>query len=364
MKKNLNAVPGRSLTRQEFLRLGGAGLAGAALLGTAGCGVRGGGAQGGDGESKKYTIKFSHVQTPDTPKGLAAERFKEVVEKESNGKIEVEIFPNSELYGDEDEQQALQSGAVQMIAPAPAKLGTIAPQLQVLDLPFIADSPEEIQKLFSRDSKIGQAIYNNKDLQSRKMKVIGLWDLGFKQFATNSVVETPDDLRGQKLRIQSGSDVLRTQMEMWGAGPTPMSFSEVYNALQQGVIDGLENTYTSFYGQNIHTVTSDITESNHGYIGYVLMINNEFYEGLPKDQQQAVIKAADEASAYNREIAFEENTKAKKKIQEAGTSEFIELTEAQRKVFRDPVVPELWDQYADEIGPDLIEELKEAQGVK
>lgn len=330
-----------------------------------GCGARGGGAQqGGGGEGEKFTIKFSHVVTPDTPKGLAAQKFKEVVEKESDGKIEVQIFPNSQLYGDEDEQQALQSGSVQMIAPAPAKLGVIAPQLQVLDLPFIADSPEEIQELFARDSKIGQAIYNNEDLQSRGMKVIGLWDLGFKQYASKQPIRTPDDMRGLKMRVQSGSNVLKTQHEIWGAEPTPMSFDEVYSALQQGVIDGLENTYANFYSQKMHTVTSHMTESNHGYIGYVLLINNDFYEKLPKDLQQDVITAADEATKYNRKIAFEVDQESKKKIEEAGTTEFIELTEAQRKVFRDPVVPELWDQYADVIGPDLIQELKKRQGVQ
>jgi C4-dicarboxylate-binding protein DctP len=358
----------RPIGRRDFLKVAGAGTI---MVGLAGCGVRGGGAQGaaqdgngGGSEGEKVTIKFSHVQTPDTPKGLAAEKFKEVVEKESDGRIEVEIYPNSQLYGDEDEQQALQSGAVQMIAPAPAKLSTVAPQLQVLDLPFIADSPEEIQELFSRDSKIGQAIYNNEELQSRKMKVLGLWDLGFKQFASKQPIRTPEDMRGMKLRIQSGSDVLRSETEIWGGEPIPMSFSEVYNALQQGVIDGLENTYTSFYGQKMHTVTSHMTESNHGYIGYVLLINNDFFEGLPKDLQQDVITAADEATKYNRKIAFKENAEAKKKIQEAGTTEFIELSEAQREAFRDPVVTELWDQYADVIGPELIDELKERQGVR
>ncbi len=341
------------------------GVAVALAVVASGCGARGGGAQGGGGgEDGKVTIKFSHVVTEETPKGLAAQRFKEVAEDESDGKIEVQIYPNSQLYGDEDEQQALQSGSVQMIAPAPAKLGTIAPQLQVLDLPFIADSPEEIQELFSRESKIGQAIYQNEDLQSRKMKVLGLWDLGFKQFASKQPIQAPEDTEGLKLRIQSGSDVLRSQTEIWGGEPTPMSFSEVYNALQQGVIDGLENTYANFYAQKMHTVTSHMTESNHGYIGYVLLINNDFFEDLPEDLQQDVITAADEATKYNRKVAFEVDAEAKKNIEEAGTTEFIELTEEQREAFRDPVVPELWDEYADVIGPELIQELKNRQNVQ
>jgi C4-dicarboxylate-binding protein DctP len=328
-----------------------------------GCGARGGGAQGG-GEDGTYTIKFSHVVTPETPKGLAAERFKEVLEENSGGNITVEIYPNSQLYGDEDEMQALQGGSVEMLAPAGAKFGTIASQLQVLDLPFIANSPEEIQEIVSRDSEIGQAIYENEDLAASNIKVLGLWDLGFKQFSSNQPIRTPEDLVGQKMRIQSGSDVLRDQFETWGSSPTPMAFGEVFNALQQGVIDGLENTYANFYSQKMHTVQSHMTESNHGYIGYVFVINNDFFERLPEDLQQAVTDAADEATAYNREVAFQKDQEAKQNIEEAGTTEFITLNEQDRQAFKDQVVPKVWDDYADVIGADIIEGLKRQQGLQ
>ena len=325
-----------------------------------GCGLRGGGAD--KGEEGSYTIKFAHVVTPETPKGLAAERFKELVEERSDGRITVEIYPNSQLYGDEDEMQALQSGSVQMLAPAGAKFGTIAPQLQVLDLPFLADSPEEIREVVSKDSEIGQAIYSNQELADSGIKVLGLWDLGLKQFASNTPIRTPEDLVGQKMRIQSGSDVLKDQMETWGASTTPMAFGEVFNALQQGVIDGLENTYANFYSQKMHTVQSYMTESNHGYIGYVLVINNDFFNQLPDDLQQAVIESADEATEYNREVAFQEDQEAKQNIEEAGTTEITELSEGERQVFKEEVVPGVWDRHADVIGPELIEELKAKQG--
>jgi C4-dicarboxylate-binding protein DctP len=331
-----------------------------ALVLLAGCGARGG--QAGSGEEQAYTLKFSHVAGTDTPKGLAAEKFKEVLEQKSGGRITVEIYPNSQLYGDEDEMQALQSGAVQVLAPGAAKFGTIAPQLQVLDLPFIFDSPDEVQEVVSRDSAVGEAIYNNEDLANANMKVMGLWDLGFKQFASNKAIREPDDLVGQKMRIQSGSDVLRSQMEAWGVRPTPMAFSEVYNALQQGVIDGLENTYSSFYSQKMHTVQDYITVSNHGYIGYVMVINDDFFESLPEDLRQAVTEAADEATTYNREIAFQNQEEARGAIEEAGTSEFIELSEEQRQALKEEVVPEVWDEYADVIGEDVIRELKARQG--
>lgn len=353
--RNGVAVPvADRFSRREFLKLGGAGLAGAALLGSAGCG-RGGGAGAGDGS--EYQIRFSHVQTEETPKGMAAQRFKEEVEKRSNGRISVEIYPNSELYGDEDELQAQQSGSVEMLAPAPAKLTTIAPRLQMLDLPFIFESYEEIPQVVTRDSLVGEAIYQSEELENSGIRVMGLWDLGLKHFISNRAVRQPEDLQGQTLRVQSGSDVLRTQTELWGANPEPMAFSEVYGALQQGVIDGLENTYSSFHSQNMHEVGDYITVSNHGYIGYVLTINNEFYDSLPDDLQQAVQEAADEASTYNREIAQEENQQARQAMEEAGTTEFIDISEENRQALKEEVVPEVYEQYADVIGQDVVNEL-------
>lgn len=361
MKKNLNAAPGRSLTRQEFLRLGGAGLAGAMLLGTAGCGARGGGAGGGGGGGENFTIKFSHVVTPDTPKGQAAEKFKELVEKKSDGKIKVEIYPNSELYGDEDELQALQSGSVQMLAPASAKFTTIAPQLQVLDLPFIFDSVDDIPEIVSPDSDVGKAIYQNKKLASKNIKVLGLWDNGLKQLSSNDEMREPSDLKGLKFRIQP-SDVLRSQFQAWGASSTPMAFAEVYNALQQGVVDGQENPYSNIESQNMQTVQKNITESNHGYIGYVLVVNTDFFDKLPDDLKDAVTESADEASAYNRKIAAKLNEEAKKKIEKGDTTKITKLSDEERQVFKDAVVPSVWKKHADVIGQDLINELLKKQG--
>ncbi len=330
------------------------------LLAVVGCGARGGGAVQGGGEGGTYTVKFSHVVAPDTPKGLAAQKFKEVVEEKSGGKIKVDIFPNSQLYGDEDELQALQGGSVQMLAPATAKFTTIAPQLQVLDLPFLFDTVEDIPEVVSRDSTVGKAIYENEDLAAKNIKVLGLWDNGLKQFTSNQKMESPEDLNGLKMRIQP-SDVLRSQMETYGASPTPMAFGEVFNALQQGVIDGQENPYSNIFSQKMHTVQDHLTVSDHGYIGYVFAVNNDFFNELPQDLQGAVTEAADEATAYNREIAAEKNQGDRKKIEDEGTTEITELTPEQRQAFKDAVVPKIWDEYADVIGQDLIDEIKTKQ---
>ena len=353
---------GRRINRRDFLRLGGAGLAGAVLLGTAACG-RGGGAQGGGGGSngKNFTIKLSHVVAEDTPKGLASKKFKEVAEKESGGRIKVEIYPNSQLYGDEDELQALQSGSVQMLAPSSAKFTTIAPALQVLDLPFIFDKPEEIPQVVSKDSAIGQAIYNNKNLGQKNIKVMGLWDNGFMQLTANNPVVQPSDLQGVKVRIQP-SDVIKSQFQAWGAEPTPMAFSEVYNALQQGVIDGEENTFSNIYSQKFHTVQSNMTESNHHYLGYVLVINKPFYDKLPGDLQKVVDSAAQQATKRNREVAQKENQKAKDEILKTNIN-FTKLNQQQRQAFKAVVVPKVWDEYANVVGQDIIKELKSRQNI-
>lgn len=349
---------GGRFSRSEFLRLGGAGLAGATLLGAAGCG-RGSGTSGG-GEAE-HQIRFSHVVTEETPKGQAAIRFKELVEENSEGRISVEVYPNSELYGDEDELQALQSNSVQVLAPASAKFTTIAPALQVLDLPFIFDSVDEIPEIASPDTEVGQAIFENDALAERSIRALGLWDNGLKQLSSNTEMRSPEDLNGLEFRIQP-SDVLRSQFANWSAEATPLAFAEVYNALQQGVIDGQENPYSNIESQNMHTVQSHIAVSDHGYVGYVLVINEEFMNSLPEDLQEVVNNAATEASTYNREIAEELNNESRQTIEEEGSTEIIELSEQERQAFKEAVVPSVWEEYSDVIGAEIINELLEREG--
>lgn len=348
------------LRRRTYLLLG---LMVILAVAAIGCGARGGGAGGGGGggDGENFTIKFSHVVTPETPKGMAADRFKELVEEKSDGRITVEVYSNSELYGDEDELQALQSGAVQMLAPASAKFTTIAPQLQVLDLPFIFDDVDDIPEIVSPDSDVGKAIYENERLASKNVQVLGLWDNGLKQLSSNTEMREPGDLQGLKFRIQP-SDVLRSQFQAWDASSTPLAFAEVYNALQQGVVDGQENPYSNIESQNMQTVQEHITESNHGYIGYVLVINTDFFDKLPDDLKDVVTESADEASTYNREIAAELNEEARTTIEEGGTTEIYELSDEERQAFKDAVVPSVWEKHADVIGQDLIDELLEKQG--
>lgn len=334
----------------------------ATALALSGCGARGGGTESGSsgdgGES--FTLKFSHVTAVTTPKGKAAEKFKELLEEKSDGRITVQVFANSELYGDKDEFQALQSNSVQVLAPSSAKFTTVAPKLQVLDLPFLFDSAEEIPDVAAPDTAVGKAIFANENLAAKDMKVLGLWDNGFKHLSSNNEMKSPADLSGKRFRIQP-SDVLKSQFEAWGAQPTPMAFAEVYNALQQGLIDGQENTYSNIESQKMHTVQKYLTESAHGYLGYILVINSTFYDSLPDDLQAAVDEAAAEASDYNRQVATDVNQEAKQTIEEAGTTQITVPTEAERASFKDAVVPVVWNEYRDLIGADMVDELLAAQ---
>ena len=330
-------------------------------LALAGCGgARSQATTGGGSAAKTYTMKFSFVTTATTPKGRAATKFKELVEAKSAGKIKVEVFPNSELYGDKDELQALQSNSVQMLAPSSAKFTTIAPELQVLDLPFLFDTLADIPKVVTKDSKVGKAIYENKKLAANNLKVMGLWDNGFKVLTSNKEMRKPADLKGLSFRIQP-SDVLRSQFQAWGGKATPMAFSEVYNALQQGVINGQENTYSNTTSQKMHTVQSNLTETNHGYLAYVLVVNNKWFTALPADLQKVVQDSADEATAFNRQIADEVNVAAKAEIVKTGKTKIIVPTAAERQAFKDAVVPSVWNQYESLIGKDLIAELLSQQ---
>ncbi len=321
-----------------------------------GCALRGAGARARVGDAE-YIMRFAHVTTTHTPKGAAAEKFGELVQEKSGGRIVVEVFPNSELYGDKDELQALQSNSVQVLAPASAKFTTVAPALQVLDLPFLFDSVEEIPQVAAPQTKVGQAIYNNPNLASRNMVVLGLWDSGMKHLTANSPMRKPADLAGRSFRIQP-SDVLRAQFVKWRAHPTPLAFAEVYSAMQQGLIDGGENTWTNVFSQKMHTVQKYVVESDHGYIGYVLVVNKQFFDDLPEDLQNVVREAADEASVFNRAESVTANEQAKQEIIAAGSSEFHKWTPEEREAFKALVVPSVWDEFRGVIGSEIIDELK------
>ena len=226
-------------------------------------------------------IKFSHVVATDTPKGQAAERFKEQAEKLTKGRVKVEVYPNSQLYKDKEELEALQLGAVQMLAPSLAKFGPLGvKEFEAFDLPYIFPSKAALYAV--TEGPIGKGLL--KKLEPKGITGLAYWDNGFKIMSANKPLHVPADFRGQKMRIQS-SKVLDAQMRALGANPQVLAFSEVYQALQTGVVDGTENPPSNMYTQKMHEVQKHLTVSNHGYLGYAVIVNKKFWDGLPAEVQ-------------------------------------------------------------------------------
>lgn len=303
------------------------------------------------------SIKFSHVVAPNTPKGLAAEKFKELAEKYTDGKVKVEVYPNSQLYKDKEELEALQLGAVQMLAPSNSKFGPIGiREFEVFDLPYILPDLPTLRKV--TDGPLGARLL--KLLDAKGMTGLAYWDNGFKQMTANKKLVAPADYKGLKFRIQS-SKVLEAQFRALGSIPQVMAFSEVYQALQTGVVDGQENTPSNIYTQKMHEVQKYTTLTNHGYIGYVVVANKKFWDGLPADVKPQLEKAMKEATAYGNGQSAKENDDALAEIKKTGKSEFITLTSEQDAAMRKAMEP-VYNDVAGRVGKPLIEEfLKETK---
>ena len=302
-------------------------------------------------------IKFSHVVATDTPKGKGAEKFKELAEKYTNGRVKVEVYPNSTLYKDKDEMEALQLGAVQMIAPSLAKFGPLGVHtFEVFDLPYIFDNYDELHKVTY--GPLGKKMLAS--LEPKGIKGLAFWDNGFKVFSANRPLHTPADFKGLKMRIQS-SKVLDAQMRALGALPQVMAFSEVYQALQTGVVDGTENPPSNLYTKKMYEVQKDVTVSNHGYLGYAVITNKKFWDGLPSDIRGELEHAMKDATEYANGIAKEENEKALELVKESGKTNVYYPTKAEREAFKKALLP-VHKQMASRIGADLIQEVYKETG--
>ncbi|WP_035711973.1 TRAP transporter substrate-binding protein [Bradyrhizobium genomosp. I (2014)] len=302
-------------------------------------------------------IKFSHVVATDTPKGKAAEKFKELAEKYTAGKVKVEVYPNSTLYKDKEELEALQLGSVQMLAPSNSKFGPLGiREFEVFDLPYILPDLKTLRKV--TEGPLGTKLL--KLLDAKGITGLAYWDNGFKQMSANKKLITPADYQGVKFRIQS-SRVLQAQFKALGSLPQVMAFSEVYQALQTGVVDGQENTWSNIYTQKMHEVQKYITETNHGYIGYVVIVNKKFWDDLPADIRDQLTKAMKEATEFGNAQSQKENDDALAEIKKSGKSEIIKLTAEQNEAMRKAMEP-VYKDAAGRVGQPLIDEfLKEAK---
>ncbi|MGV7031990.1 TRAP transporter substrate-binding protein [Methylobacterium symbioticum] len=312
---------------------------------------------GGAQAQSPIVIKFSHVTASDTPKGRAADKFKELVEKKTGGKVKIEVYPNSTLYKDKEELEALQLGSVQMLAPSLAKFGPLGvKEFEVFDLPYILPDREALRKVV--DGPMGASLL--KKLEPKGFIGLAYWDNGFKQMTANRPLLLPADFRGQKMRIQS-SKVLEAQFRALGAIPQVMAFSEVYQALQTGVVDGTENTASNIYTQKMHEVQKHLTMSNHGYIGYAVIVNKSFWEGLPADVRGQLDEAMKEASVYANEVAQKDNDDALEAIRKAGKTEIHNPTPEQVAAWKKALVSVHKDM-ASRIGKEVIQNFYEATG--
>ncbi|MEC5208075.1 C4-dicarboxylate-binding protein DctP [Vogesella perlucida] len=297
-----------------------------------------------------FVIKFSHVVAQDTPKGKAAEYFKKLAEERTKGRVQVQVFPNSQLYKDKEEMEALQLGAVQMLAPSLAKFGPLGvKEFEVFDLPYIFDNYDELHKV--TQGPIGMQLLSK--LESKGIKGLAFWDNGFKVLSANKPLKSPADVKGLKMRIQS-SKVLEEQMRSMGALPQVMAFSETYQALQTGVVDGTENPPSNMFTQKMHEVQKHATVTNHGYLGYAVIVNKKFWDGLPADVRTILDGAMKDATNYANKIAKQENDEDLAKIKASGKTQVYVPTAAEREAFKKALVP-VHTKMDDRIGEGLVQ---------
>ncbi len=298
--------------------------------------------------AEPIVIKFSHVVAENTPKGQGALLFKKLAEERLPGQVKVEVYANSSLFGDGKEMEALLLGDVQLIAPSLAKFEQYTKQLQLFDLPFLFDDIAAVDRF--QQSAAGQGLLTS--MESKNITGLSYWHNGMKQLSANKALYEPKDARGLKFRVQA-SAVLEEQFKAVRSNPRKMSFAEVYQGLQTGVVNGAENPYSNIYSQKMHEVQKFITESDHGVLDYMLITNTKFWDGLPAEVRSELEKINVEVAAEVNKQADALNQSAKQSIVDAKTSEIIQLTPEQRGKWRDAMKP-VWKKFEGEIGADLI----------
>lgn len=300
-------------------------------------------------QAAPVTLKFSHVVAENTPKGQMANKFKDLVAERLAGKVEVEVYPSSQLFGDNKVLEAMLLGDVQMAAPSLSKFKKYTKSLQLFDLPFLFKDMAAAERF--QNSAAGQGLLGS--LESKGLVGLGYLHNGMKQLSASQPLRTPADASGLKFRIMS-SDVLSAQFEAVNATPLKKPFSEVFTLLNTKAIDGQENTWSNIFSKKFFEVQPYITESNHGLLDYLVVTSAEFWNGLDDDVRTELKKALDEAIAHGNAIAAQKAEGDKKAIAESGRSEILQLTDAERAQWAEAMKP-VWAQFEDQIGKDLID---------
>lgn len=300
-------------------------------------------------------IKFSHVAAIDTPKGQAAEYFKKQAEALTEGKVKVEVYPNSMLFKDKEELEALQMGSVQMLAPVVGKLGPAGiKEFEAFDLPYLFTDLDAVHRVTK--GEIGKSLLTK--LDQRGMVGLGYWDAGFRVLSSNKPIHTPDQIKGQKIRINS-SKVNQAIISSVGAIPQTMPFSEVYQALQTGVVDGADGNLTNLYTQKQYEVQKHVTLTEHTYSGYVILVNKDFWNKLPEDIRGKLQQAVQEASDLNEKAVVDDDKKALEAIKASGKTEVYTPTPEEKDLWVKAMTP-VQDQLAERVGKDLVEQIRKA----
>jgi len=304
-------------------------------------------------------IKFSHVVAADTPKGKAAEMFARKAAELTGGRVKVEVYANSTLYKDKEEMEALQLGAVQMLAPSLAKFGPLGiKEFEVFDLPFIFSDYDALRKV--TNGPLGRQLLAR--LEDKGIRGLAYWDNGFRSFSLNSPIRVPADLKGKRLRIQS-SKVLEEEVRALGGVPQVMAFSDVYQALRSGLVDGTENPVSNLYTQKMHEVQKYLTLTEHGYLGYAVIVNKKFWDDLPADLRGQLAEAMEEATRYGNQIAKAENDSALLAVRKSGKTLVYVPTREERLAFKRALLP-VHQKMEARIGRDVIQSVYRETGFK
>ena len=321
-------------------------IAAAAALGACGGSADNGGAQ--PATSDPYVIKFPHVTAPGTPKGRTAQRFKELAEERFPGRVVVEVYPSSQLMNDDDSLEALAFGEIQMIAVSLSKFDRLTKAFQIFDLPFLFPDLAAVERFQASD--YGQDLLDV--ITDKGYRGLAYWHNGMKHFTGPRPMRSPDDARGLKFRIME-SDVLQAQVQAIGANPQKMALGEVYQALQTGAIDAQENTWSNIYSSKFYEVQPYVMETNHGYVGYLVAVNPQFWGSLPEDLRIGLEETVAEVTAWGNAQAAAINQEARGLVADSGRTEIVGLTPEELAFWRETMEP-VWKQFEQEIGAERI----------
>ncbi len=304
------------------------------------------------GEEERIVVKFSHVVAENTPKGQAALRFAKLVEERTDGFVEVQVYPNSTLYMDGEEIEALQANNVQLIAPATAKMTEYFPELLVFDLPFLFNDYEDAHRFFESE----EAKNMLEGIKGHKMLGLAMWDNGFKIMSANTPLISVEDFKDLNFRIM-GNPILEFQFQQLGARTTTLPFNEVYEALLNKTVDGAENPPSNFYSKKFHEVQNYVTISDHGYLGYVVLTNQKFWENLPDNIRKILDDTLAEVSEWEREYAMYQNEKDLSLIKRRSDIEVYILSKEEREAWKETLMP-MYNYFQHKVSEELVNSVR------